>query len=71
MARRGGFEMLVLAMARETARQQQSVILANRRRQIREAGRQVREAEREERRRLHCCSNICQDDDSDLIGMMD
>ena len=51
MARRGGLEKFVMAMAREAARQQR-VSLANRKRQIREAERQVREAEPDERQRL-------------------
>lgn len=51
MARRGGLEKFVMAMAREAARQQR-VGVANRKRQIREAERQVREAERDERERL-------------------
>lgn len=51
MARRGGLEKFVMAMAREAARQQR-LSAANRKRQIREAERQVREAERDERVRL-------------------
>ncbi len=51
MARRGGLEKFVMAMAREAARQQR-ISVANRKRQIREAERQVREAERDERVRL-------------------
>lgn len=51
MARLGGLEKFVMAMAREAARQQR-VSAANRKRQIREAERQFREAERDERQRL-------------------